>query len=263
LLRYALSESRKGIKPQELGNTTFDGIVIKVQQDTNGVYGLAGGQIIDVSIENKGHEIHKNIPVVYAGMWGMFGIVSVGDKVRIITLSSMDGGEGSRSINSTRLVALGSRLSPGEMAKQFATGVIGGITSGLSSVGASIAGILNSASPMGAKVVELARSQMGKPYIWGAESPEIGFDCSGLVYWIYQQLGLSLPRVADEQSKVGTPIPRELLQPGDRLYLNRKNGVWGHTAIYIGNNQYIHAPRPGQYITIGTLGPNTTFAARR
>lgn len=98
-------------------------------------------------------------------------------------------------------------------------------------------------------VVSLATSFVGVPYVWGGTSPS-GFDCSGLVQYVYAKFGKSLPRTSQQQQAACTTISRSQLQPGDLCF-------WGypayHVAIYIGNGQYVHAPDVGQTVKIQSL----------
>lgn len=88
----------------------------------------------------------------------------------------------------------------------------------------------------GAAAVAAAKSVLGTPYVWGGTAPG-GFDCSGLTQWAYQQAGVELPRLAQDQD-VGTPVSAEQLQPGDLA-------VWdGHVAMYAGDGQLIEAGDP-------------------
>lgn len=99
----------------------------------------------------------------------------------------------------------------------------------------------------GESIVTTAEREMGVPYVWGGMSPN-GFDCSGLTSYVFAQHGKLLPRTADAQQAVATPVALDQLQPGDLVF-------WGqpayHVGIYIGNGQYIHAPQPGQNVSIG------------
>ena len=83
-------------------------------------------------------------------------------------------------------------------------------------------------------VVNLAYAQLGKPYVWGAEGPN-SFDCSGLIHYIYKQVGVSMPRSSKEQSNVGTKINKSDLQSGDLIF-SSTDGTGGvsHVAIYVG-----------------------------
>jgi cell wall-associated NlpC family hydrolase len=101
---------------------------------------------------------------------------------------------------------------------------------------------------LGARAVALARHELGVPYVWGGESPA-GFDCSGLVAWVYGRLGVSLPRVAADQYRAGRHVPRSMLRPGDLVFFH---GL-GHVGIYIGGGRFIHAPHTGDVVRISAL----------
>lgn len=90
--------------------------------------------------------------------------------------------------------------------------------------------------------VGIASQYIGVPYVWGGSSPA-GFDCSGLVQYVYAQMGYSLPRTAGAIGASGTSIPASAAQPGDIVYYPH-----GHVGIYAGNGMMIHAPRPGRSV---------------
>lgn len=100
-------------------------------------------------------------------------------------------------------------------------------------------------------VIELARAQIGRPYVWGGASPATSFDCSGLVQWTYGQLGLKLPRTAQQQFNATARVSRSDLQPGDLLFFANTYPSFEpitHVGIYIGDGQMINAPTVGAYI---------------
>ena len=103
-------------------------------------------------------------------------------------------------------------------------------------------------------LVSTAEGFLGIPYEWGGESAETGFDCSGLAMTIYKLNGLNLPRNSQAQFQAGTPVRREDLAPGDLVFfaINGNSGV-SHVGIYIGNGNFIHAPKKGDAIRQSSL----------
>lgn len=98
-------------------------------------------------------------------------------------------------------------------------------------------------------VVAIAMRYLGIPYRWGGASPSEGFDCSGLVLYVYAQVGISLPHNAAMQYGYGVPVAKEDLQPGDIVFFNNL----GHNGIYIGGGQFIQAPKTGDVVKISSL----------
>lgn len=98
-------------------------------------------------------------------------------------------------------------------------------------------------------VVAAARSNLGVPYRFGGTSPQTGFDCSGLVCWTYEQVGISLPRRAKDQLAFGQPVGKNELQPGDIVVFKGTRGRTGwHSGIYTGNGMFIHSPSTGKTV---------------
>ncbi|TAK80997.1 MAG: NlpC/P60 family protein [Betaproteobacteria bacterium] len=91
---------------------------------------------------------------------------------------------------------------------------------------------------------------LGARYRIGGSSPETGFDCSGLVRYVFERAwGLLLPRNARAQASVGRPIRhRQDLQPGDLVFYDTRNRPYSHVGIYMGDGRFIHAPRPGKRV---------------
>src|SRR5204863_3512232 len=97
-------------------------------------------------------------------------------------------------------------------------------------------------------VVAIAERYLGVPYVWGGASPA-GFDCSGLVMYVYAQIGIALPHYTVAQYRLGVPVTRAELQPGDLVFFD---GL-GHVGIYIGANQFIHAPHTGDVVRVSAI----------
>jgi cell wall-associated NlpC family hydrolase len=95
----------------------------------------------------------------------------------------------------------------------------------------------------------IALRYLGIKYTWGGSTPAGGFDCSGLVMYVYAQLGISLPHYAAAQFGMGTPVARSDLQPGDLVFFDNLN----HVGIYIGGGQMVHAPQTGDVVKITPL----------
>ncbi|HEY8363873.1 MAG TPA: NlpC/P60 family protein [Tissierellaceae bacterium] len=102
------------------------------------------------------------------------------------------------------------------------------------------------------KLKNLIPQQFGKPYVWGAAGPN-SFDCSGLVYYIYKNIGITLPRTSREQATVGTYVAKKDLQYGDLVFFARNGKTINHVGIYVGNGNFVHAPQSGDVVRISTL----------
>jgi cell wall-associated NlpC family hydrolase len=90
---------------------------------------------------------------------------------------------------------------------------------------------------------------LGAHYKYGGHSPETGFDCSGLVAHVFQRAwGMPLPRRVDEQAKLGAPVRKHELEPGDLVFYNTRNSPYSHVGIYVGDGRFIHAPRRGKRV---------------
>jgi NlpC/P60 family len=115
---------------------------------------------------------------------------------------------------------------------------------------------------LGAQAVAYAARFLGVPYVFGGESPQ-GFDCSGLVQYVYERLGVKLPRTADLQANVGPRVALDQLQPGDLVFSAwdsdvGANGV-GHVGIYAGNGQILEASHTG--VPVHYVPFNATYQA--
>lgn len=109
-------------------------------------------------------------------------------------------------------------------------------------------------SEKGQLVVATAKKYLGVPYVWAGTSPS-GFDCSGLVQYVFRELGVSLNRVAADQTAHGIPVSRENLLPGDIVFFHNTNKYTriNHVGIYVGDGNFIHAPQTGDVVKITTL----------
>jgi len=102
--------------------------------------------------------------------------------------------------------------------------------------------------------IDQAVDLLGIRYKRGGTSPEAGFDCSGFVGHVFQEgLGLVLPRSSQELSKTGEPVARDQLRPGDLVFFNTMRRAFSHVGIYLGDNQFVHAPRNGGRVRIEDL----------
>ncbi|MCT4700672.1 C40 family peptidase [Dryocola boscaweniae] len=104
------------------------------------------------------------------------------------------------------------------------------------------------------KVVHRLKQQLGKPYVWGGQTPSQGFDCSGLIYYVYNQLlSRKLPRTANGmfQDRGLKHVPKEALRRGDLIFFQIKSrDKADHVGVYLGEGQFIEAPRTGLNIRI-------------
>lgn len=117
----------------------------------------------------------------------------------------------------------------------------------------------SSMSNNASKVINYAKSKLGKKYVWGATGPNT-FDCSGLTQWCYKQIGITIPRVSREQAKAGEPVSKANLKPGDLVFF--KNPI-KHVGMYLGNDQYIHAPQTGDVVKISKLSSRKDYNTGR
>lgn len=99
-------------------------------------------------------------------------------------------------------------------------------------------------------VISTAKRYLGTPYLTGGTSPSTGFDCSGLTQYAFAQAGISIPRVSYQQAAGGVTISRSDMRPGDILCFN---SPVSHVGIYLGDDTFIHSPKPGDVVKITNL----------
>jgi cell wall-associated NlpC family hydrolase len=109
------------------------------------------------------------------------------------------------------------------------------------------------------QVVRAALRQQGVPYSYGGSSPASGFDCSGLVYWSYAQIGVSVPHSSYTLATFGTRVALRHLQPGDVLVFHDE----GHVGIYIGRGRFVHAPHSGTRVRVERLSARVDLERAR
>ncbi|HET9324122.1 MAG TPA: C40 family peptidase [Gaiellaceae bacterium] len=102
---------------------------------------------------------------------------------------------------------------------------------------------------VGQRAATIALRAVGVPYRWGGSSPASGFDCSGLVYWTYGRLGVSVPHSSYGLYGLGHSVRRSRLRPGDVLFFT---GL-GHVGIYVGRGRMVHAPQSGRTVEVVAL----------
>ena len=133
-----------------------------------------------------------------------------------------------------------------------------------SAAGGPTVGFSGTSSAQDQAAVRAAESQLGVPYVWGGETPGVGFDCSGLTQWSWAQAGVSIPRTSQTQYATVPHVPLSDLQPGDLLFYYNLDGTGtvDHVAMYVGSGPYgsqtvIQAPYTGatvQYVALYTEG---------
>lgn len=108
------------------------------------------------------------------------------------------------------------------------------------------------AGSIGSEIVLRAISLLGTPYQFGASGPK-AFDCSGLVQFVHEELGIYAPRTAAEQYRAAAPVRLEDLEPGDLLFFRISGKRISHVAIYAGSGRFVHAPQTGRPIELRLL----------
>lgn len=102
---------------------------------------------------------------------------------------------------------------------------------------------------LGDRAAKIALRAVGIPYRWGGASPGSGFDCSGLVYWTFRQLGIDLPHSSYALYETGRRVALSKMRPGDLVFFS---GL-GHMGLYIGRGRMVHAPQSGRLVEVVSL----------
>jgi cell wall-associated NlpC family hydrolase len=118
------------------------------------------------------------------------------------------------------------------------------------------------AGTAGAAAAHLATKFLGTPYVWGGESPK-GFDCSGLLQYVWSQKGVHIPRVTYDQWRAGRPVGKRQLQPGDAVFFHMGPKGPEHVGMYIGHGKFIEAPHRGANARISRLAGRGDFVGAR
>jgi cell wall-associated NlpC family hydrolase len=125
----------------------------------------------------------------------------------------------------------------------------------------TLAAARTAAAPAAARAsaVQHALGKIGAPYRWGGAGPA-AFDCSGLVSWAFTQAGVPLPRTSRAMSRVGTPVSRANLRPGDLVFFY---SPVSHVAIYVGNGKVVHASTSSKPVNVANVSSMPFNSARR
>lgn len=115
--------------------------------------------------------------------------------------------------------------------------------------------------PIAQRIVDVAASQEGKPYSYGASGPG-SFDCSGLVQWVHRQVGIDLPRTSRQQRAALPHIARADMTPGDLVFFHNSGGTVYHVGIYAGGNRLWAAPEPGDVVRLQNLWTDSYTVGR-
>jgi len=119
-----------------------------------------------------------------------------------------------------------------------------------------------SGTALGKEIIQKAESYLNTPYVWGGESPE-GFDCSGLVQYVYKQFGIELGRTTYDQIDEGVSIPKQNLQPGDLVFFGDNASSPSHVGIYAGGDEFIESPHTGASVRISNLDNRSDYVGAR
>jgi murein DD-endopeptidase len=108
------------------------------------------------------------------------------------------------------------------------------------------------APPQGDSLARTALEQLGSPYRFGG-STRRGFDCSGLVLYVHEREGLTVPRTAADQQRAAQPVSLDTLAPGDLIFFRIDARKVDHVGIYVGDDRFVHAPRSARPVSLERL----------
>jgi cell wall-associated NlpC family hydrolase len=109
------------------------------------------------------------------------------------------------------------------------------------------------ASAVAEQALRVALAQRGTRYRFGGDAPNEGFDCSGLVYFSFNSVGIRLPRSSHEMFQHARRIDQSELRPGDLVFFRLRSSRISHVGIYAGNGQFIHAPSKGKHVEMASM----------
>lgn len=115
------------------------------------------------------------------------------------------------------------------------------------------------------RAVTAIKSYIGTPYVWGGSTPK-GFDCSGLIQYVWKQNGVNVPRTSQQQWKAGSQVQANALRPGDAVFFAGSDGTMqspGHVGMYIGDGKFVESPHTGSTVHISTLAGRTDYVGAR
>ncbi len=183
-------------------------------------------------------------------MEGNFGTGTIfGTDVRLRSAASLDAPILSTLNNGTRLSVLGVY---GNWYKVQYSGGIGYVYSDYFALNGGVSEGSTPASDAGQLIVDTAMKYMGTPYVWAGTSPS-GFDCSGLVYYVYKECGYTINRTAASIYENGQYVEIDNLQVGDAVCFSSSSNSIGHVGIYVGDGQFIHASSSSGQVIISEL----------
>ena len=122
----------------------------------------------------------------------------------------------------------------------------------------------NVASDRCQKITSVAKTKLGKRYVWGASGKQNTFDCSSFTKYVYKKNGIDIPRTSIKQSKFGKYVKRNELKKGDLIFFDtskKRRGYVNHVGIYLGDNKFIHASSAKKKVVITSL--NKSFYSNR